>query len=217
MPTACYKATMWSMTTLLAVASLALTAAPSCSREPKLPPGDWQGRCASLEKKSVLAAVRASDGLKRAPELSALVNDQASIFDSVFEAQLASELEAFHAETCHQLAVVTVKSLNGQRVEQYSLALAERLGLGYRGFNNGVLLLLAPNEDAARIEVGCGLEDVISDDAASDIMRDSLIPAFRKGDFAAGTRAGMHALMNRARMKPIPTDYRPAACPRMAR
>jgi uncharacterized protein len=204
---------MRSLTSLLALASLAVTAGPGCTREQKLPPGDWQGRCATRDQSGAEAEVRASDGLKGAPELSSPVIDQAAVLDPLVEAQMARELEVFHAETCHQLAVVTVKSLNGHSVDKYSLALSHRLGLGYRGFNNGILLLLAPNERMARIEVGCGLEDVISDEAASEIMRDSLMPAFRKGDFAAGARAGMHALMKGARMKQIPSDHRPAGCP----
>jgi uncharacterized protein len=196
--------------------SLVVPIGAGCARESKPPAVSWHGRCASRDPSSVVAAVSARDGLKDAPRPASLVTDQAEVLDSAFEAQMSSELEAFHAETCHQLAVVTVKSLNGQSVEDYSLALSNQVGFGYRDFNNGVMLLLAPNEHKARIEVGCGLEDAISNQAASEIMRDSLVPEFRKGDFAAGTRAGLRALMKRARTKQIPTAKRPVGCPQKA-
>lgn len=127
---------------------------------------------------------------------------------------MTDTLKAFHAETCHQLLVVTVPTLDGQPLEAYSLSLANQIGAGYEGFNNGLLLLIAPNDRMARIEVGCGLEDVISDEQAATIMRDQLLPAFRAGDPATAIRDGMQALMIRARAKVIPKAYRPAGCPK---
>lgn len=168
-----------------------------------MPPGDWIGRC----KQSTLAAASA-----RSTVPTKWVDDQANILSPAFEADLARVLAAYHAATCHQMSVIVVESLEGRKVEDYSLAHANALGLGYRRFNNGVMLLVAPNDRAARIEVGCGLEDVISDAQAADIMGRDLVPAFRTGDFEGGIRAGVSALAALARRKAIPSAFRPAAC-----
>lgn len=120
---------------------------------------------------------------------------------------LDQQLDAFHRETCHQFAVVTVKSLNGVPVEDYSLSLLNTWGLGHVGLKNGLMILIAPSDRTARIEVGCGLEDVISDDYAAQVMRDLLIPAFRKSEYESGVREAMNVLMDRARGKKVPPGY----------
>jgi uncharacterized protein len=140
------------------------------------------------------------------------VIDQADILDPTSEANIVREIEQFHRETCHGFGVVSVASLHGVPVEDAGLWLGNRLAFGYPGFNNGLLLLIAPNDRKARIEVGCGLEDVISDAAASEIMKGALTSAFRAGDYVRGIREGLKALMERARRKQIPPDYRPKEC-----
>lgn len=169
-----------------------------------MPPGDWIGRC---KQQGTLAT---APGRSTTP--TKWVDDQANILSPAFEADLARILAAYHAETCHQMSVVVVASLEGRKIEDYSLAHANALGLGYRRFNNGVMLLVAPNDQGARIEVGCGLEDVITDAQSADIMGRDLIPAFRTGDFEVGIRAGVSALAALARRKAIPPAFRPAAC-----
>ena len=92
------------------------------------------------------------------------------------------------------------------------LALTNDLGVGYPRFNNGLMLLFAPKDRQVRIEVGCGLEDVVSDAAAAQVISQQLVPAFRSGDYAGGMRAALRELMAMARRKSIPPSYRPAGC-----
>ena len=148
---------------------------------------------------------------KSAAEFSWVI-DRGQFLDAEFKTEMTRTLAAFHAETCHTLVLVTAASLEGQAIESYSLALANDLGLGYTRFNNGLMLLVAPNDRRARIEVGCGLEDVVSDTAAAQIMSQQLVPAFRSGNYAEGIREGMRELMLLTRRKIIPPAYRPAGC-----
>jgi uncharacterized protein len=168
-----------------------------------MPPGDWMGRC----KQSAIATASTRSGSP-----AKWVDDQASLLSPAFESELQQLLTTYHTETCHQLGVVVVASLGGRKIEDYSLAHANALGLGYRRFNNGLMLLVAPNDGGSRIEVGCGLEDVVSDDQAAEIMRRELIPRFRTGDLEGAIRAGVNALATLARAKSIPAAFRPAGC-----
>lgn len=206
----------------LAVLPGALVAGCACKERASVVttvPG-FEGRCSATQEQTSkrLAAVRKRLGsLIEAPGTSsaaARVKDQAGILDPAVATRIEQDLAAYHTETCHQLGLVTVKSLHGEHIDDYSLALANELRLGYAGLNNGVLLLIAPNERSTRIEVGCGLEDVIGDAAAQAILRDVMIPAFRRGAYADGARAGLQALMELARAKSIPAAYRPAVCSR---
>jgi uncharacterized membrane protein YgcG len=92
-------------------------------------------------------------------------------------------------------------------IDDYSLSLAKAWRIGHERLNNGLMLLVAPKDRKARIEVGCGLEDVISDDYAAQLMRDVLVPAFRQVDYERGVREGMKALMDRARSKKVPPGF----------
>ena len=86
-------------------------------------------------------------------------------------------------------------SLEGLEIEEYSMAVAEVWKVGHKGLDNGVILTVAPNERKVRIEVGYGLEGVIPDAIASRIVRDTILPEFRSGDFEAGIVAGTSAVL----------------------
>jgi uncharacterized protein len=94
---------------------------------------------------------------------------------------LATEVEQ---KTGAQIAVVTVNSLEGQTREDYAVGLYKHLGIGAKGKDNGVLILIAPKERQYRIEVGYGLEPVINDARAGDIGR-QMVPDLRTGDYSA--------------------------------
>jgi uncharacterized protein len=194
----------------------ALRLFPGCSDSPpssaqaalvidSLPPGDWTGRCKPVAKETLF---RIELHAPQAPWIS----DKADVLNEAFEREFTKELDRFHVETCHQLLAVSVESLDGKAIEQFSLELANELRAGYAGLNNGLMLLIAPSERQARIEVGCGLEDVISDAQAAEVLGRDLIPAFRRGNFEAGVRTGMQALMALARRKEVPPSHRPSAC-----
>jgi uncharacterized protein len=99
---------------------------------------------------------------------------------------LATEVQQ---KTGAQIAVVTVNSLEGQTREDYAVNLYKHLGIGAKGKDNGVLILIAPKDRQYKIEVGYGLEPVINDARAGDVGRD-MAPDLRKGDFSAAALTG---------------------------
>src|SRR5262249_3035632 len=98
----------------------------------------------------------------------------------------------------HQFALLSVPSLEGDSLEEFSIRVAERWKLGRKGKDDGLILVVVPNEHKMRIEVGYGLEGVIPDAIASRVVRDVLAPAFRRNDFAGGIEAAFDVLMRTA-------------------
>jgi uncharacterized protein len=117
------------------------------------------------------------------------VEDRANVLSGTDEIELVRRSEALEKATSDQLAVVTLPTLNGRPIEEKSLALARGAGLGRAELDNGVLLLVAPNERKVRIEVGLGLEALLTDARAGEIVR-GMLPHFRRGDIPAGVRTG---------------------------
>lgn len=106
------------------------------------------------------------------------------------EAELSRKSVALEQATTDQLAVVTVTSLHGQDAATFSRNLGNRLGVGQAKTNNGVLLLVAPNEKQVRIAVGDGLSTLLTDQRAAKIVAD-MVPLFRSGEGARAIRAGV--------------------------
>jgi uncharacterized protein len=120
------------------------------------------------------------------PALSGRVVDAAGVLDPANRKALVTRLEALEAATGDQLVVATVASLHGNAIESYANRLFNIWKLGRKDNNNGVLLLVAPSERKGRIEVGYGLEGTLTDAVAKLIIKQSMVPRFRSGDFAAG-------------------------------
>src|SRR4051812_39115728 len=97
------------------------------------------------------------------PQLTGRVVDQAGVIPADEKAQLEQLLAAHEAKTSNQVVVATVASLEGQSIEDYGVGLGRAWGIGQKGKNNGVILLVAPNERKVRIEVGYGLEGELTD------------------------------------------------------
>jgi uncharacterized protein len=133
------------------------------------------------------------------PALRARVNDLAGVLDAATAARLESRLADFERETSHQIAVLTVPSLEGEAIEPFALRVAEAWQLGQAGADNGILVVVAPQDRRARIEVGYGLEGVVPDAIAKRVLEDVMFSHFRSGDFAGGVEAGVDALMQAAR------------------
>jgi uncharacterized protein len=112
---------------------------------------------------------------------------------------LTAKLATLEKNTKHQMVVVIVPSLGGADVKSFTIALANRWGVGRRRHNDGVVLLVAPNERKARISVGRGLEKVLPDAFCRDIMDNHMIPHFKKGDLYGGIDAGVDGLIERLR------------------
>jgi uncharacterized protein len=125
------------------------------------------------------------------PALSGRVVDDAGVLDAATREALRAKLAAFETKTSHQLVVATVKSLNGNSVEDYANRLFRRWQLGQRGKNNGVLLLHAPSERKIRIEVGYGLEGTLTDAITKFIIQNAISPRFKANDFAGGMTRGV--------------------------
>jgi uncharacterized protein len=103
------------------------------------------------------------------PPPSGYVNDFASILSSSVKAELEQELQDFKQTSGHEIALVTLKSLQGDSIENVAVAIFEQWGIGTKEKDNGVLLLVAPQERKLRIEVGYGLESVLTDSRAGHI------------------------------------------------
>ncbi|MCD6412949.1 MAG: TPM domain-containing protein [Elusimicrobia bacterium] len=118
------------------------------------------------------------------------VNDYAEIMSPQAKAAAEAVCGQLEKLTNAELAVLTVKNLNGKSIEEFAVDIFEKWGIGKKEKDNGVLLLVAPSERKVRIEVGYGLEGVLNDAKAGDIIRNYIIPYFKKGDYSTGIVAG---------------------------
>jgi uncharacterized protein len=134
------------------------------------------------------------------PDLSTAkswVTDAANILDDGQEVRLTQQLKQLEGKTGHQMVVVTVPSLEGQAIEKYTIDLARRWGIGRREHNDGIVVLVAPNERQVRIEVGLGLEQVVTNEFAATVIQNDMIPRFKEGNFDAGVSDGIATLISR--------------------
>ncbi|HYE45631.1 MAG TPA: TPM domain-containing protein, partial [Caulobacter sp.] len=129
------------------------------------------------------------------PRLEGRVVDQANMLSPATEADLTRKLEALETSTGRQLVVVTLPTLQGLEIEDYGYRLGRAWGIGEAKADNGVLLIVAPNQRAVRIEVGYGLEPVLTDALTSVILQSAVLPKFRAGEMEAGVVAGTEALI----------------------
>jgi uncharacterized protein len=125
------------------------------------------------------------------PKPTGRVNDFADVIDAATEAALDRQIDQLEQRTTSEIAVATVSSLDGMSVEEYANKLFKAWGVGQAKQDNGVLVLVAPNDRAMRIEVGYGLEGVLPDGLAGQIIRDDFLPRFRDNDYSGGIRAGV--------------------------
>lgn len=122
--------------------------------------------------------------------LTGRVVDNANLLTAHREALLTRALTETERTTRHQFVVLTLPSLDGKPIEQVGLAYGNGWGIGRKGYNDGVLLIVAPNERKVRIEVGCGLEKTLTDKEAVAIIDQRILPRFRKGDMESGILMG---------------------------
>ncbi len=141
----------------------------------------------------IVTAVRADD--QSVPYLSGRVNDTAGLLSSSTVSRLERILKAEEDSTSNQIAVLTVNSLDGASLEDYSIKVVETWKLGQKGKDNGVLLLVVKGDRKVRIEVGYGLEGVLTDAVCNTIIRRVIIPKFKAGDYDAGISDGVDAIV----------------------
>ncbi len=146
------------------------------------------------------------------PYLSGHVIDHAEILNAQTRQELDAQLKAHEESFGEQIAVLTLPSLQGESIEAAAVQIFNTWGLGQKDKNNGVLLLVVPNERRMRIEVGYGLEGTLTDVATSRIIRNVMAPRFKEGDFDAGMREGVSALIGQLTgTAEIPAGTQPAA------
>jgi uncharacterized protein len=129
------------------------------------------------------------------PPLTGRVVDDANILSPQVEAGLTAKLASLEQSTGRQLVVATLPSLQGYEIEDYGYQLGRTWGIGEKGKNSGVILLVAPNERKVRIEVGYGLEPILTDALSSVIIQSAVLPKFKAGDLEGGVVAGTDALI----------------------
>jgi uncharacterized protein len=142
------------------------------------------------------------------PPLTGRVNDRAGLLSERDQRELEAALARFERETTDQIVVVTVESLQGLPIEDYGYQLGRYWGIGQKGKDNGALLIVAPEEREVRIEVGYGLEGELTDAQSRTIIESRILPHFRDGDFAAGIRGGVAAMI-----ETLGGSYDPALAP----
>ncbi|MEP7452483.1 YgcG family protein [Phyllobacterium sp. SB3] len=129
------------------------------------------------------------------PALTGRVVDGANVIEAGTREAITRELEAFEAKSSDQVVVVTVPSLDGEDIETYSNRLYRHWALGQKQENNGVLLVVAPNDRKVRIEVGYGLEGTLTDLLSKLIIENSIIPGFRSGNYSEGISHGVRDIL----------------------
>lgn len=145
------------------------------------------------------------------PALSGRVVDQANLLDPQQEAALTQRLEALERQNSRQLVVATVPDLQGYDIADYGYQLGRHWRIGQGEANNGIILLVAPTEKKVRIEVGYGLEPIVTDALAWQIVRDTILPRFRAGDMPGGIIAGADALIQQLQAPPEAAEQRAIA------
>jgi uncharacterized protein len=137
------------------------------------------------------------------PYLAGRVNDQAKLLDDGFESQLEERLRLLEEETGAQVAVLTISTLEGDPLEDFSMRVVETWKLGREDADDGVLILVARDERRMRIEVGYGLEGVLTDAQSGRIIDHLMAPRFREGDFNGGIGAAVDAVSSAIRGEPV--------------
>ena len=124
------------------------------------------------------------------PKLTGRVVDQAQLLTPAQVVDISSKSEALEAASGRQFVVATVNSLEGRTIEDYGYRLGRAWGIGQEKKDDGVILLVAPNERKVRIETGYGARVFLTDAVSSVIIRNSILPRFKAGDMGGGIVAG---------------------------
>jgi len=145
------------------------------------------------------------------PALTGYVNDSADLLSPQGKDELESQLARLEKDTTAQVFVATVKSLGDDSIEDYASRLFEQWKIGQKDKDNGVLFLVALDDRKMRIEVGYGLEPVITDGRAGRIRDDDVIPLFKKNDYEGGIKAGVASIEKYIRdgTPPAPLEENP--------
>jgi len=159
-------------------------------------------------------------GAQTFPPLSGRVVDAANLLNPAQKQQLEALSTDVGKVAQRQFVVATIPDLQGYPIEDYGYKLGRAWGIGQKEANNGIILIVAPNERKVRIEVGYGLEPIMTDALAQTIIDDQILPKFRTGDMAGGIVAGAQAIAEQMKAPPEAAEARvkaAAAAPQAAR
>ncbi|WP_136810168.1 TPM domain-containing protein [Desulfosediminicola flagellatus] len=129
------------------------------------------------------------------PPLSGRVNDYAKILSSSTVRQLEGSLQSFETAQSTQIVVLTIPSLEGEVLEEFSIRVGETWKIGHQGLDNGAILIISRSDRKLRIEVGYGLEGSLTDLVSGRIIRNVILPQFKNGNFDQGVIDGVSAMM----------------------
>jgi uncharacterized protein len=138
------------------------------------------------------------------PPLTSHVTDLTGKLTAAQAQELDQQLQGFEARKGSQLAVLIVPTTEPETIEQYGIRVGEQWKLGRKNVDDGAILIIAKNDRNARIEVGYGLEGVLTDETTGRIIREIIRPAFRQGDFYGGISAGIDRMMRVVDGEPLP-------------
>ncbi|MBI5075433.1 MAG: TPM domain-containing protein [Nitrospirae bacterium] len=133
------------------------------------------------------------------PKLTGYVNDYGSMLSPQAKATLEQELRAFEQSDSTQLVIVTIPSLQGEVLEEFSIKIAQAWKIGQKGKDNGIIFLVSKEDRKLRVEVGRGLEGRLTDLMAGRIIDLVVKPRFKRGDFDGGFITGVHSLIDATR------------------
>jgi uncharacterized protein len=136
------------------------------------------------------------------PKFTGLVVDDANVLSAQTKADLTAKLQALQSDTKRQLVVATIPDLQGYGIAEYGYKLGRVWGVGLKDVNNGAILIVAPKERKVRIEVGTGLEPILTDAYSSVVINNTITPKFKAGDLNGGVTAGVDALIQQLRASP---------------
>lgn len=136
------------------------------------------------------------------PELTGRVVDAADVIPADVEAQLTGRLDALETQSQRQLVVATIPDLQGYDIADFGYQLGRHWGIGDKERNDGVILIVAPNDRKLRIEVGYGMEPIVTDGLSHLIINNAIVPRFKEGDIPGGIVAGTDALIAQLQLPP---------------
>lgn len=155
-----------------------------------------------------IAALAGAQDLQPPPKLSARVTDLTGTLTAGQQTALEQKLSAFESAKGAQLAVLIVPTTQPEAIEEYSIRVVDAWKLGRKGVDDGALLIVAKDDHKVRIEVGRGLEGVLTDALCNRILDETIKPEFRQGDFYGGIDAGLEQMMKLVQGEPLPTPER---------
>jgi uncharacterized protein len=144
---------------------------------------------------SLILVSVSSFGAFEVPKLTGRVLDQASLINPATEQRINQLLAGHEQASSNQIVVATFKDLQGYSIEQAGVDMGRAWGVGQKEADNGIVLILAEKERKVRIEVGYGLEGLMTDAVSASIVQQIMLPMFKKGDFSGGLLAGTEAIV----------------------